>query len=246
MMQLYPALDLINGQCVRLRQGDFGQRTEYAINPVEQARSYQRQGADWLHLVDLDGARLGHPVHLKLLQQMANHGLNIQTGGGIRNHEHLEQLFEAGATRVVIGSLAVKEPLQVQSWLQEFGPERITLAFDVRLDGAGVPRLATAAWQKTETITLDEITEQYLPLGLKHVLCTDIGRDGELAGPSLELYRAYKQRFPQIQLQASGGIHALDDLTALQAAGVDGAVMGKSLLDGLFTVEEALQCLRDG
>ncbi len=246
MMQLYPALDLINGQCVRLRQGDFDQRTEYHLNPVDQALNYQRQGAEWLHLVDLDGARLGHPVHLKILKQIAGYGLKVQTGGGIRDHDHLQQLFEAGAERVVIGSLAVKEPMQVQSWLQEFGPERITLAFDVRLDEAGLPRLATAAWRETETITLDEITRQFLPTGLKHVLCTDIGRDGELSGPSLALYQAYKQQFPQVALQASGGIHALADLTALQQAGVDGAVMGKSLLDGLFTLEEALQCLQDG
>ncbi len=245
MMQLYPALDLIDGQCVRLHQGDFERRTDYHLDPAEQAALYRRQGADWLHLVDLDGARAGRPVHLPILRAIADLGLQVQTGGGIREQTHLDQLFDAGASRAVIGSLAVKQADTVAGWLKRYGPERITLAFDVRLDEQGVARIATAAWRETETVTLDEITTRFQPLGLHHVLCTDIGRDGALSGPSLDLYREYLHRFPQLALQASGGIHALDDLRQLQSLGLAGAVMGKSLLDGLFTMEEALRCLRD-
>lgn len=244
-MELYPALDLIDGQCVRLRQGDFDQKTTYELDPCKQAKSYRNQGANWLHLVDLDGARAGHPVHLQAVSKAARLGIKVQTGGGIRNADHVAQLIDAGASRIVIGSLAVKSPLLVKSWLQEFGPEKITLAFDVRIDEHNIPKLATAAWRETEQTALFEITESYLDCGLHHVLCTDIGRDGELSGPSLALYQQYKARFPNIALQASGGIHALQDLIDLKQAGIDGAVMGKSLLEGLFTVEEAVACLQN-
>jgi len=241
-MPVYPALDIINGGCVRLRQGDFGRQTDYPIDPLDQARRYRTEGADWLHLVDLDGARSGQPQLLELIKALRAEGVRVQTGGGVRCADHIEALLSAGASRVVVGSLAASEPHTVALWLKEFGPQRLSLALDVRLDETGTPRVATSAWRDTSATCLWDLAAFYTRHGARYVLCTDIGRDGEMRGPALSLYRTCQARFPELAWQASGGVHALGDIGRLRDIGVAGVIVGKSLLEGVFSVREALQC----
>ncbi|RUO41327.1 1-(5-phosphoribosyl)-5-[(5-phosphoribosylamino)methylideneamino]imidazole-4-carboxamide isomerase [Pseudidiomarina aestuarii] len=240
---LIPALDLIAGQVVRLQQGDFNRQTTYASDPLPLVQKYQDAGADWLHLVDLDGAKDPQQRQLALLQRLtAATSMKVQVGGGIRSVSDVEALLQSGVTRVVIGSLAVREPELVESWFQQFGAEAIVLALDVHIDAEGIARVATHGWQQTSTTTLNSIIERFLACGLKHVLCTDISRDGMLSGANTELYAALKRDYPTIELQASGGIATLADLEQLQAVQCDSAILGKSLLTGQFTLEEALLC----
>jgi phosphoribosylformimino-5-aminoimidazole carboxamide ribotide isomerase len=237
-MELIPAIDIRDGRCVRLLKGDFERETRYAVDPIELAGRYREAGAGWLHVVDLDGAARGEPVNLDLIARIqASTDLKVQLGGGARNRASLERVL-AVADRVVIGSLAVSEPDHVAGWLEEFGAERFTLALDVRLDADGTPLLATHGWTRATTLTLAAAIERFLPVGLRHVLCTDIDRDGALTGPNVDLYRDCVQRWPGIALQASGGVRDAGDLTALAAAGVAAAVSGKALLEGRLTLEE--------
>jgi phosphoribosylformimino-5-aminoimidazole carboxamide ribotide isomerase len=237
-MELIPAIDIRDGRCVRLLKGDFERETRYAVDPIELAGRYREAGAGWLHVVDLDGAARGEPVNLDLIARIqASTDLKVQLGGGARNRASLERVL-AVADRVVIGSLAVSEPDRVAGWLEEFGAERFTLALDVRLDADGTPLLATHGWTRATTLTLAAAIERFLPVGLRHVLCTDIDRDGALTGPNVDLYRDCVQRWPGIALQASGGVRDAGDLTALAAAGVAAAVSGKALLEGRLTLEE--------
>lgn len=240
---LIPALDLINGEVVRLQQGDFARQTTYSSNPLTLVEAYEKAGAQWLHLVDLDGARDTSQRQLELLKTItANTTMNVQVGGGIRNQADLEQLYAAGVQRAVVGSVAVREPQLVRQWLQEFGPDAIVLALDVNIDSNGVAYVATHGWQETSTTTLTDLIDSYLPYRLRHVLCTDISRDGMLTGTNVALYQQLKQLYPQLQLQASGGVAGLDDLEALQAIDCDSVILGKALLSGKFTLTEALQC----
>lgn len=243
-MILVPAIDLRDGRCVRLLKGDFAKETRYAVDPVELARQYSDLGARWLHIVDLDGAKRGEPVNLALIARMrAAAGLDVQLGGGIRTRAHLEQAL-AVASRVVIGSLAVGSPDLVAAWLGEFGPERLTLALDVRLDEAGVPMIATHGWTQASTLSLAAAIDRYAAAGLRHVLCTDIDRDGALTGPNTALYRDCVARWPDIAFQASGGVRDIGDLEALTAAGVAATVSGKALLEGRLKPEEIGPFLR--
>lgn len=243
-MMLIPAIDLRDGRCVRLFQGDFEQETRYPVDPVQLAVHYRDLGARWLHIVDLDGAKRGEPVNLPLIAQMrAATGIDVQVGGGVRSRASLEQTL-AVASRVVIGSLAVSQPELVGSWLTEFGGERLTLALDVRLDAAGTPMIATHGWTQASTLSLAAAIERYLPAGLRHVLCTDIDRDGALTGPNAELYRECVERWPGIAFQASGGVRDVDDLRALTTARVAATVSGKALLEGRLKPEEIRPFLR--
>ncbi|RUO79584.1 1-(5-phosphoribosyl)-5-[(5-phosphoribosylamino)methylideneamino]imidazole-4-carboxamide isomerase [Pseudidiomarina taiwanensis] len=240
---LIPALDLISGQVVRLQQGDFARQTTFANDPLPLVKSYQDSGAQWLHLVDLDGAKDPAQRQLKLIEKItASTSMAVQVGGGIRSKADLEQLFAHGVKRVVIGSLAVKQPQLVQAWLHEFGPDAIVLALDVNIADDGQAYLATHGWRETSEQTLNATLAEFSQDGLRHVLCTDIARDGMLSGPNVDLYRQLKQQFPQIKLQASGGVSSLADLTALQAVNCDAAILGKALLTGQFTLTEALAC----
>jgi phosphoribosylformimino-5-aminoimidazole carboxamide ribotide isomerase len=237
-LELFPAFDIRDGRCVRLLYGDFERETRYAVDPIELAGRYREAGAGWLHVVDLDGAARGEPVNLDLIARIqASTDLKVQLGGGVRNRASLERVL-AAADRIVIGCLAVGEPDQVAGWREEFGAERFTLALDVRLDADGTPLLATHGWTRATTLTLAAAIERFLPVGLRHVLCTDIDRDGALTGPNVDLYRDCVQRWPGIALQASGGVRDAGDLTALAAAGVAAAVSGKALLEGRLTLEE--------
>lgn len=236
-MQLIPAVDIRHGRCVRLLQGDFGRETRYDVDPAELAARYRALGAEWLHVVDLDGAATGSLVNLELIRTITAHGLRIQMGGGVRDRAGLGAVLEV-ADRVVLGSLAVHAPDLVSEWIAELGPERFTLGFDVRLGADGIPRVTTHGWTQTSTTTLAEAIERYAPASLRHVLCTDVERDGALAGPNLDLYAGCVERWPAIAFQASGGVRDAADLERLAATGVAGAVSGKALLEGRLSDEE--------
>ncbi|PWC18626.1 1-(5-phosphoribosyl)-5-[(5-phosphoribosylamino)methylideneamino]imidazole-4-carboxamide isomerase [Brenneria roseae subsp. roseae] len=244
---IIPALDLIDGQVVRLHQGDYGQQRQYGSDPLPRLQDYQQQGAQVLHLVDLTGAKDPAARQIPLLKKLLS-GVDVpvQVGGGIRNEQDVEALLEAGARRVVIGSTAVKEPARVQQWFTRYGAEALVLALDVRIDADGVRQVAISGWQENSNATLEQIVEQYLPFGLKHVLCTDISRDGTLSGSNVELYREISQRYPQVAFQASGGIGNLTDIANLRTSGVQGVIVGRALLEGKFNVAEAISCWQNG
>jgi phosphoribosylformimino-5-aminoimidazole carboxamide ribotide isomerase len=242
-MRLIPAIDVRDGRCVRLFKGDFEQETRYAVDPVELAGQYRELGAEWLHVVDLDGAKSGSPVNLPLIERMrAAAGVAVQYGGGIRTSASLEQALRV-VTRAVIGSLAVTDPTTVTEWFAQHGPERLVLALDVRLDD-GTPMVATHGWTRASTLTLAAAIERYVSVGVRHVLCTDIDRDGALTGPNVDLYRDCAARWPAIEFQASGGVRNAADLVALAAAGAAAAVSGKALLEGRLGPEEIRPFLR--
>lgn len=240
---IIPALDLINGQVVRLYQGDYGQVTEYKVDPIEQFNLYYQAGAQWLHLVDLTGAKNTQARQLGLIRQLlASTPANIQIGGGIRSEQEVKDLLDAGAQRVVIGSLAVKHPEIVKTWFARYGTEHLVLALDVNIDVDGRRFVAVSGWQEDSGVTLDDLLTTYLSVGLKHVLCTDISRDGTLSGSNVELYLELCQQYPEIQFQSSGGIGSLEDIEALKGTGVAGVIVGRALLDGKFTAQQAIEC----
>ena len=237
-MHLLPAIDIRNGRCVRLLKGDFDQETRYDIDPVELACRYAALGANWLHIVDLDGAAKGEPVNLELIASMRDvAGVSAQLGGGVRNRASLERALRV-ANRIVIGSLAVTDPTVLDAWFEEFGADRFTLAFDVRVTDGAEPLITTHGWQRDTATTLWDALARYAPLGVQHVLCTDVGRDGAMQGPNFELYAACIERWPDIEFQASGGVRDAQDLERLGAIGMPRTVAGKSLLEGRLTDEE--------
>src|ERR1700732_5405206 len=212
-MQLIPAIDLRDGHCVRLLHGDFDAETRYPTDAPTLLAKYRDLGADWLHVVDLDGARGGLPDNRAMVLQLAaQKPVKLQVGGGLRNTAALTQMLDAGVARVVVGSAALTQAEQVQAWLKHFGPERLTLAFDVSVDDNGVPRVMTHGWQRQSEHSLWNAVDQYADSGLKHVLCTDVGRDGALTGPNTDLYAEAVRRYPDIEWQASGGIRNAHDL----------------------------------
>jgi phosphoribosylformimino-5-aminoimidazole carboxamide ribotide isomerase len=239
-MLLIPAIDLRGGQCVRLLQGRFDAETVYASDPLEVLERYLAFGARRIHVVDLDGARDGSQGNRAAIGRIVGRAGReaVQVGGGIRTRQVAEELFDLGVARVVVGSVAVTEPDEVASWLREFGPERVVLAFDVRLDDGGTPRLATHGWERQTQTSLWDAVERYLPAGLRHVLCTDVARDGALSGPNVELYRQCTRRFPNVAWQASGGVSEAADLDALATTGADSVISGRALLEGRLNAEE--------
>ncbi|WP_033575634.1 1-(5-phosphoribosyl)-5-[(5-phosphoribosylamino)methylideneamino]imidazole-4-carboxamide isomerase [Dickeya chrysanthemi] len=244
---IIPALDLIDGQVVRLHQGDYGQQRQYGSDPLPRLQDYQQQGAKVLHLVDLTGAKDPTARQIPLLKTLlAGISVPVQVGGGIRTEQDVDALLAAGASRVVIGSTAVKQPEQVQQWFTRYGADALVLALDVRIDADGVKNIAISGWQENSGITLEQTVERYLPFGLKHVLCTDISRDGTLQGSNVELYREISARYPQVAFQASGGIGSLADIAALRSSGVQGVIVGRALLEGKFNVTEAISCWQNG
>jgi phosphoribosylformimino-5-aminoimidazole carboxamide ribotide isomerase len=238
-MRLIPAIDLRAGHCVRLLHGDFEAETRYPAEPFSLLTQYREVGADWLHIVDLDGARDGSSGNRAIIVELAAaKAVNLQVGGGLRNTAALSQILDAGVARAVIGSAAVAQVEQVQAWLAHFGAERLTLAFDVSIDDSGSPRVMTHGWQRQSEYSLWNALDNYAASPLKHVLCTDVGRDGALTGPNVELYREAARRYPQIEWQASGGIRNARDLHALSEAGARAAISGKALLENLIPIEE--------
>ena len=238
-MRLIPAIDLKDGHCVRLLQGDFDAETRYPTDPHALLAKYRDFGADWLHVVDLDGARDGHLGNRAVIAALAaEDGVKLQVGGGLRTTAAVTQMLELGVARVVVGSAAVTHAGLVQKWLEHFGCERLTLAFDVRHNADGLPCVTTHGWQQQSQLCLWSAVARFSAAGLKHVLCTDVSRDGTLAGPNIDLYREAVKRYAQIEWQASGGIRNTQDLRALAAIGATAAISGKALLEDLIPIEE--------
>lgn len=244
---IIPALDLIDGSVVRLHQGDYKQPQHYGNDPLMYLQEYQQQGAQAIHLVDLTGAKNPAARQIPLLRKLlARINVPVQVGGGIRKEQEVAALLESGATRVVVGSTAVKQVELVRRCLRRYGADAIALALDVRIDRAGRKLVAISGWQESSGATLEQVIEQYLPFCLKHVLCTDISRDGTLKGPNVALYQEVSTCYPEIALQASGGIGSLGDIVQLRRSGVKGAIVGRALLEGKFSVEEANICWQNG
>ena len=242
-MHVIPAIDLRDGRCVRLLQGDFDRETEYSSKPAAVAEQFSRLGTEFLHLVDLDGARQGSQQNAHTVRTIAEKAtVRLQLGGGIRDRESLASWLDAGVDRCVIGSAAIESPDDVHRWLSEFGPERIVLALDVRLDADGIPGVATHGWEQTSNRTLWQCLEDYPEA--RHVLCTDVSRDGALSGPNVELYAEIVRRYPYVGLQASGGVRDIADLEALRGTGCAAAITGRALLDGTITIAEMQTFLR--
>jgi phosphoribosylformimino-5-aminoimidazole carboxamide ribotide isomerase len=245
-MLLLPAIDLKEGRCVRLYRGDFHAETRYDLAPHELLQRYQALGAAWVHVVDLDGARDGVLANRAIILSLASQpSVSLQVGGGVRSTGTLHDLLRNGIERVVVGSAALERPQEAAAWLTRFGPERVCLALDVRLDERGEPRVCTRGWTEGGTLSLWSAIDRFSAAGLLHVLCTDIDRDGTLDGPNLELYREGMRRFPQLAWQASGGVRNAADLCALAQIGVAAAVSGKALVEERITPQELQPFLRN-
>lgn len=243
-IQVIPAIDLLDGSCVRLLHGDFRQCTIYEQDAVSLAATYAREGAEWLHVVDLAASRDGENADTgPLLHLLGSASQAVQTGGGVRGESDISTRLQHGAQRVVVGSLSVTQPQRFADWLREFGAERLVAALDVRIDEHGTPWPRTHGWTRGSTDTLWTLLDFYMDKGLKHVLCTDIGRDGAMTGPNFDLYREITRRYSGLAVQASGGVSELSDLQQLSGTGVGSAITGKALLEGCFTVTEALEAL---
>ncbi|MFI4954491.1 MAG: 1-(5-phosphoribosyl)-5-[(5-phosphoribosylamino)methylideneamino]imidazole-4-carboxamide isomerase [Gammaproteobacteria bacterium] len=242
-MNIYPAIDLINGQCVRLHQGNYDEMTAYANDPVKMAQEFAKHGAKYLHVVDLDGAKQQSPQHFEIIERITKETtLQVQTGGGIRTAEQIRAYLQAGVQRIILGSIAVAQIEQVKKWFNEFGAERLVLALDIRMQEDGTPLLATHGWQENSNVSLWDLIDMYQEVELQHVLCTDIARDGTLQGPNFVLYRECTQRYPHIQFQASGGIKGLEDIQQLAEIPMAAAIVGKALYEGRVRLEELLVC----
>ena len=219
---IIPAIDLIDGRVVRLHQGDYGAERSYGDDPLERLQAYEAAGAKLLHIVDLTGAKDPAKRQIPLLRHLlSNLSVPVQTGGGVRSEEDVRALLDAGATRVVVGSTAVRCTEEVLRWMKTFGAERIVLALDVRIDAAGRRNIAVSGWQEDSGVVIEDLIRVFEPAGLRHVLTTDISRDG---------------------FQASGGSGGLDDIRAVSTTGASGVIVGRALLEGRFTVEEAIEC----
>jgi phosphoribosylformimino-5-aminoimidazole carboxamide ribotide isomerase len=227
-MYIIPAFDLMDGRLVRLRQGDFEQKTVYPPDPLDLARDLEASGIKRLHVVDLDGAREGRPVNLHILEQIASRTrLSIDYGGGLRSIPALRQVWDAGADMFAVGSVAVMAPDEFRAWVEKFGPDKFLVGADVR-----DRKVAVHGWQSQTEMDITELLERLQLLEIRHVSVTDIERDGEMSGPAFDLYRDIRRQFPGINLVASGGISSVADLENLQALGCHGAVVGKAFFEG--------------
>lgn len=242
-MIIYPAIDLIDGHAVRLTHGDFNQVTRYDAHPANRMAAFTAEGAEWIHVIDLDGAKAGEARQYGLIGDMARAvDIKVQSGGGIRSDKDIQHLLDAGITRAVIGSLAVTQSDQVLAWLDQFGSEAITLALDVKYED-GVPVPALKGWTESSGVDLWSVLERFPVGSLKHILITDVGRDGALTGINTELLAEAIQRRPELQIQASGGVASLDDLRAAKSIGCAGAITGRAIYAGRFTVAEAIKAV---
>lgn len=234
MLELIPAIDVIDGKCVRLSQGDYQSKKVYNENPVEVAKMFEAHGIHRLHVVDLDGAASKHVVNYKVLEALAEQtSLVIDFGGGIKSDEDLHIAFESGAQMVTLGSIAVKEPNTFNRWMEVYGSERIILGADAK-DG----KIAVNGWLECSRLELMPFLDDYIKKGVAKVLCTDISRDGMLNGPSLELYKQIMEAHPDLNLIASGGISGMKDIEALNEAGIPAVVFGKAFYEGRITLQD--------
>lgn len=233
-MRFIPAIDIIDGKCVRLTQGDYSQKKIYNENPVEVAKSFENAGLQYLHLVDLDGAKQKKVVNYKVLEQIASQtSLKIDFGGGVQSNEDIQKVFDAGARQITGGSIAVKNPDLFESWIERYGSEKIILGADVKNE-----KIAVGGWEETSELHIFNFLEKYLAKGIRYVICTDISKDGLLQGTSLELYQKILKKFPDIHLIASGGVSCMQDLDDLQKNGLEGAIIGKAIYEEKISLEE--------
>lgn len=234
MIELIPAIDIIDGKCVRLSQGDYSSQRVYHTHPVEVAKEFESYGIKRLHVVDLDGAASHHVVNYRVLEQIASRtSLVIDFGGGIKSDEDLVIAFDNGAQMVTLGSVAVKEPELFCRWLSQYGNEKIILGADVKNE-----KIAIAGWKEESTLELIPFLEDYQKKGVSKVLCTDISRDGMLKGPATELYQEIMAAYPDLYLIASGGVSCMDDILKLHEAGIPAVVVGKALYEGRISIKE--------
>lgn len=236
---IIPAIDLRAGCVVRLFQGDYARQTDYPLDPLALAQKYAEVGAECLHVVDLDGALEGKQHNLPVIAALVRAGMKVQAGGGIRNEDDLARLFDVGVARAVVGSVAVRDPDRVCEWLQKYGAARVVIALDARLR-EGTWSLCSAGWTADEVATLDELAPRYAAAGARHVLCTDIDRDGTLAGPNLDLYAHLRRIAPTLAVQVSGGVRDCADIRAVREVGASAVVLGKALLEGHIDLAGAL------
>jgi phosphoribosylformimino-5-aminoimidazole carboxamide ribotide isomerase len=233
MIELIPAIDIIDGKCVRLTKGDYNQKTVYG-EPLDMARTFERLGFRRLHMVDLDGAKSRHIVNDAVLCSITKHtSLTVDFGGGIKTDEDIEKAFAAGAAMVTVGSVAVTQPELFRQWLSKYGPERMILGADVRRG-----RISINGWKEDSAEELLPFLQRYVDMGVKNVLCTDISKDGTLTGPATDLYQKVMAAYPTLHLIASGGVSSIDDIKALQAAGIPAVVFGKAIYEGRINLEQ--------
>ncbi len=233
-MEIVPAIDIIDGKCVRLSKGDYNAQKTYSDNPLDVALRFQDAGIRRLHLVDLDGARSKHIVNYPVLEAITNHtDLTVDFGGGIKSTSDLETALGCGAAMVTVGSTAVTDPDLMQKWIEDFGQEHIILGADAR-DG----KISVNGWKEDSVLTLSDFIRDYMKKGITQVLCTDINRDGMLQGPAVELYRSLLKEFPGIKLIASGGVSSVQDLMDLKEAGLPSAIVGKAYYEGRITLDQ--------
>lgn len=237
MIEIIPAIDIIEGKCVRLSQGDYSKKKVYNEDPVEVAKEFEAHGMRRLHVVDLDGAASHHIVNYKVLEKIATRtSMIIDFGGGIKSDEDLVIAFENGAQMVTIGSVAVKHPTLMERWIGMFGSEKIILGADAKDE-----KISINGWKEDSQIELLPFLKDYTKKGIRKVLCTDISRDGMLTGPSTELYKKIMEEFPQMHLIASGGISCLDDIKKLEEAKIPAVVFGKAIYEGKISLKELSQ-----
>jgi phosphoribosylformimino-5-aminoimidazole carboxamide ribotide isomerase len=233
-MRIIPAIDIIDGKCVRLTQGDYAQKKIYHENPLDAARSFEAAGLTHLHLVDLDGAKHGKVINWEAIESIVKGtALNVDFGGGIKTTEEIERLIDLGVCQVNLGSIAVKQPDKITEWLEQFGHKRIILSADVKNE-----MISINGWQHDSAISIVTFLRDYIQRGIENVTCTDISTDGMLSGPNLELYKKVLLSFPQLNLIASGGVSTLEDLNELRTIGVDGVIVGKAIYEGIISLEE--------
>ncbi len=226
-MELIPAIDIIEGKCVRLTKGDYDTKKVYG-DPLEMAQKFEDLGLRRLHVVDLDGAKSKHVVNIAALKAITTHtSLVVDFGGGVKTDEDLKKAYEAGATLVTVGSIAITEPERYLGWLERYGADRLILGADVR-NG----RVSINGWKEDSDVSLEDFLERYMKAGTKNVLCTEISRDGTLEGPAIELYQSIMKRYPECHLIASGGVGSTEDILALEAAGIPAVVFGKAFYEG--------------
>ena len=234
-IELIPAIDIINGQCVRLTKGDYDQKTVYG-NPLDMALEFERIGYKRLHVVDLDGAKSKHIVNDAVLREITSQtNLVVDFGGGIKTDEDLEKAFAAGASMVTVGSIAVTQPELFMGWLEKYGAERMILGADVR-NG----KISINGWKEDSSEDLLPFLQKYIDAGVKNVLCTEISKDGTLAGPAIELYREVMEAYPELHLIASGGVASMEDIKALDQAGIPAVVFGKAIYEGRIDLRQLI------
>jgi len=233
-MKIIPAIDIIDGKCVRLTQGDYGQMKVYRENPVDVALEFQNANLEYLHLVDLDGAKKGRVINWKIIGDIQQQtALTVDFGGGVKTDEEVEELLDLGISQINIGSLAIKEPEKFISWLEKFGAENFILSADVKNENVMIN-----GWLESSNYRLFDLIEKFIAHGLKYVTCTDIGSDGMLSGPNISLYKKIKSMFPELNINASGGVTSIDDIKELQYLNLHGAIIGKAIYEGKLNLAE--------